>query len=161
MNSGQMMLVILGAVILALLSLNVYKSSDIKKNSLTNNQSIIAGTGLAQAMMNEIKSRAFDQNTINAPVNSVASLTPPLLLGPDLGELIPTQFNDVDDFNNYTTSDTLNLFGIFNISVHVYYINTFSPGIKSLTQTFSKQVDISVTNSNIPFPLKFSQVISY
>lgn len=63
----------------------------------------------AQQLMEEVKSKGYDQNTSPPWTN-------PANLGPDGGETYPN-FNDVDDFNNY--SDTVNR---YNRSVSVKYV---------------------------------------
>ncbi len=161
MNSGEQILSIFAITILTLLILSVYNSYANKDTAFYNNEAIITGTGEAQSMLNEIKSRAFDQNTVNKAVSSPDSLTPTANLGPDLGESVSTQFNDIDDYNNYTRADTMSRMGIFNIKVNVYYIANMSNGVKSTVPTYSKEVDIFVTNFSLPDTLKFNQVITY
>ncbi len=161
MNSGQQLLTIFVIVIFGFLSLNVYKSSGSREDSMRYNEAAITATGIAQAMINEIESKAFDQTTVYKSVSTADSLTPPNSLGPDGTETVPTQFNDIDDYNDYTTTDTLNILGNFNVKVKVFYIQKMSPDVVSYTQTFSKQVNVSVTNMYLPDTLKFSQVISY
>jgi len=64
----------------------------------------------AQQLMEEVKSKRYDEN-LNPP-----PLTDPGNLGADSGEVYPN-FDDVDDFDNY--SDTVNN---YNRSVDVRYV---------------------------------------
>ena len=161
MNSGQMLLVLFGMIIFGMLSLNVYKSSSSREDTLRTNEAFLNATGLAQSMINEIESKAFDQNTVHKAATSADSLTSPDLLGSDAGETSATQFNDIDDYNNYITTDSLSRLGVYTVGVKVYYIQNMSPDVKSNVQTFSKQVDVSVTNFCLPDTLKLSRVITY
>ncbi len=157
-----MLLVLFAMVILSLLTLNVYKTNSSREGTLRYNEAAITATGLAQSMINEIRSKAFDQNTVNKSVSVPDSLTIPQLLGPDTGEVSRIQFNDIDDFNNYTSIDTLSRLGIFTIKVKVQYITNLLPNVISNVPTFSKQVNIEVLNFSLPNDtLKYSQVMSY
>ncbi len=161
MNSGQQMLTIFGIVILTLLILNVYNSQSTKEGILLSNEAIITSTGLAQSMLNEIEAKAFDEKTVQKSVASKDSLILPISLGADAGEVISTQFNDVDDYKNYTKKDTIKNLGVFNSKVDVYYVNKLSPGVKSNTQTFTKEIVVSIFNPSLPDTLKFHRIIAY
>ncbi len=161
MNSGQQILTIFAIAILTVLIINVYNSQSTKEAMLLSNEAIITSTGIAQSLLNEIQAKAFDKKTVSQGVAYTDSLILPNSLGPDAGEVVPTQFNDVDDYKNYTRSDSLERLGLFNTKVDVYYINKLSPGVKSYTQTFTKEIVVSVTNPSLPDTLKFYLVIAY
>ena len=161
MSSGQQILTIFAIVILTILIINVYNSQSTREGMLLSNEAIITGTGIAQSLLNESQAKAFDEKTVNQGVADTDSLTLPNSLGPDAGEIISTQFDDIDDYNNYTRSDSLGRLGLFNTKVEVYYIDKLSPGVKSYTQTFTKEIDISLTNFSFPDTIKFYQLIVY
>lgn len=161
MSSGQQLLAILAIAMLTVLIINVYNSQSSKEGMLLSNEAIITGTGIAQSLLNEIQAKAFDEKTVNQGVADTDSLTLPNSLGPDAGEIISTQFDDIDDYNNYTRSDSLGRLGLFNTKVDIYYIDKLSPGVKSYTQTFTKEIYISLTNFSLPDTIKFHQVIAY
>jgi hypothetical protein len=82
-------------------------------------------------------------------------------MGKDGGESVSTQFDDIDDYNNHTRTDTLNRMGTFNTKVLVYYIDKSNPETKSLTRTFTKRIDVNITNFSLPDTLTFSHIIGY
>ena len=62
------------------------------------------------------------------------------------GEVYPN-FDDVDDFNNYTRSDTIPKMGIFNISVSVSYMN--DNFVETTSKTYNKNVTVQVTSPSL------------
>jgi hypothetical protein len=132
------------------------------KNTLTN-QAIISATSIAQTLLEQIQTESFDQKTVNKSVTIPDSLTAPALLGKDAGETTITTFNDIDDYNNYTETDTLGVLGTFNVKATVSYCTKMNPDVSSSSRTFSKRVDIAVYNKYLLFidTLKISKVISY
>jgi len=161
LNSGQQILTIFAIAILTILIINVYKSQSLKQEMIYSNEAILTGTDLAQSLLNEIEAKAFDEKTVSQSVSIADTLTSPDSLGAETGEYTTTQFDDIDDYNNYTRSDSLGKLGLFNLWVKVYYINKLSPDVESSTQTFSKQIDILLTNFSVPDTIRFHQVISY
>lgn len=161
MSSGQQLLTILAISLLAILMLNVYNSTGTRNSSMIYNEAIISGTGIAQSMLNEIGMKAFDQKTLTKSAALPDSLTPALSLGPESGETTSVQFNDIDDYNNYTKADTLPKMGIFNTKVQVFYITKLSPDVKSSVRSFTKQINVFVINFSLPDTLKFYRIIAY
>jgi hypothetical protein len=162
------MMLVIGALVLMsifILGVNSSESGQIK-NTLTN-QAVITATGIAQTLMDQIQTESFDQQTVNKSVSVPDSLTAPGSLGKDAGETTITTFNDVDDYNNYTETDTVGILGTFNVKAKVSYCTTgtgnMDPDTYSSVRTFSKRVDISVYNKYLFFidTLKISKVISY
>lgn len=161
MSSGQQILTIFAISLLSILILNVYRSNSTRSETTLYDEAVITGTGIAQSMTNEIDSKAFDEKTIAQAVTDTDSLTLPGSLGPDSGETLSTQFDDIDDYNNYSRIDSLSRLGAFKTDVKVYYIAKMSPTVKSNSPTFSKEVDIYVTNFSLRDTLKFKRIISY
>jgi hypothetical protein len=161
MNSGQQLLTIFAITLLTILAINVYRSSGSRSDTNLYDEAIITGTGIGQSMLNEVDSKAFDETTVLKSVSTPDSLTPPLSLGPDAGEVLSTEYDDIDDYNNFVRTDSLSRLGVFKTSVKVYYIAKMSPSVKSSSPTFTKEIDIYVTNFSLPDTLKFNRIISY
>lgn len=111
----------------------------------------IKASELAQSLMNDISSRAFDHNSdmtgglvrcgeTDAPVCSAT-------LGPEAGETSRSQFNDVDDFNNFSekinsTDDGIHSgYNEFSIHVGVVYAGTDL----GLSNNLAKRITVTVT----------------
>ncbi len=141
--------------------MSLHSSHSSQTSATLYNEAVITGTGIAQSLMEEIQSKAFDENTISGAVDSPDSLTFPLNLGPETGETSPTKFDDVDDYHDYTTTETHNRLGDLDVAAKVYYINKMSPQSKGFGRTFLKRVDIYVSTFVLKDTLKFNHVIKY
>jgi hypothetical protein len=128
---------------------------------MINNEAILTATALAQGMIDEISTRAYDEKTKTSGVTVADSLTTSGSLGPDSGESSVSLFDDIDDFNNYTKTSGLQRLGNFVFKVNVYYVQNLLPDTKILTRSFSKRIDVAVYNQYLPDTLKLKTIISY
>ncbi len=161
MNTGQSLMVIVGILLLTVFILTVYRASTARITISLVNEATITATGLAQSLIEEIQIKSFDEKTIGQTVTSTDSLTASGLLGKDTGEILVTQFDDVDDYNNYTRSDSLSRLGTFYSKVDVYYVQKFTPEAKTSSRTFTKRIDLFVTNFSLTDTIKLFHVVSY
>ncbi len=161
MGSGQQLLTIAAIVLLSVLIINVNQASNQRLTAMYSNEAVLTGTGIAESMIDEIESKAFDQNTVNKSVSDVSELTGVYNLGPELGETNSLNFNDVDDYNDYITTDSLERMGTFHIKVSVAYIKTMDPSIETNSRTFTKKISVFVTNKNLSDTLKLYDAVSY
>jgi hypothetical protein len=156
-----MLLTVAAVFLLANLILDVHKANTTRMLATYTSESVIDASGLGQSILDMIQSKAFDEQTVNKPVRKTDSLTILNTLGPDAGEYTHTDFDDIDDYDNFNTTVTLGRMGDFNINVDVYYVNTINPQIKSSTPTFSKKIDLSIINYSLLDTLKYQHIISY
>lgn len=161
MGSVQQMLTVGAIIILTLLILSSSKDTNYRFNETYSNEAIIIGSGIAQSIISEIQSRAFDENVILNNISTADSLTSAYSLGPEYGELTSPQFNDIDDFNGFAIIDSVSNIGNFYVLVLVYYVSPTNPEVKSLSRTFCKKIDVSVSNNYLPKDLVYSLIISY
>ena len=161
MNSGHMLLTIAGLFLLSNLILNVHKANTNRMLANYTSESVIDASGLAQSIIDMIQPKAFDERTINAAVWNSDSLTSKNDLGPESGEYQHTEFDDIDDYNNFNTTVTLDRMGDFDIAVKVFYVNTLDPQIKSSIPTYSKKIELSITNYSLLDTLKYHHIVSY
>ncbi len=156
-----MLLTIAGVILLSNLILNVHKANTNRMLTNYTSESVINASGLAQSIIDMIQSKAFDENTIDAAVWQLDSLTAAINLGPESGENMHTEFDDIDDYNNYSTTVSLDRMGDFDINVNVFYVNTLNPQIKSSITTYSKKIELSIINYSLLDTLKYYHIISY
>jgi len=161
MNSGHMLLTIGGVILLSNLILNVHKANTERMIATYTSESVINASGLAQSIIDMIQSKAFDEHTTEAAVWQLDSLTAAINLGPESGEYMHTEFDDIDDYNNYSTTVSLDRMGDFDISVNVFYVTTLNPQVKSSTATYSKQIELSIINYSLLDTLKYHHIVSY
>ena len=156
-----MLLTIAGVILLSNLILNVHKANTNRMLTNYTSESVINASGLAQSIIDMIQSKAFDENTTEAAVWQLDSLTAAINLGPESGEYKHTDFDDIDDYNNYSTTVSLDRMGDFDINVNVFYVNTLNPQIKSSITTYSKKIELSIINYSLLDTLKYYHIISY
>jgi hypothetical protein len=161
MAGNQMMLSIAAMIFLSMLILNVHSSTTDKLIILYSNEAVIEATGIVQAVFEEIQTKAFDENTVSDAAKERNLLTPVLSLGKDSSEVVYTDFDDIDDYNGLSITDSANVMGKFNLAVLVYYVDETSPYDSSGTRTYIKRVDISISNESLPTTLSFKKLISY
>lgn len=161
MGSAQLILIAGSLILLGFISLTIYNSFNSKTDTDLYNEAYITASGVAQSLIDQILTKAFDQNTVSASVTDPNSLTDPALLGPDAGENNVTLFNDIDDYKNYSRDDTLNVMGIFHSRVDVNYAVKLNPDQISSARTFTKRIDVYVSNVYLKDTLKFSYAKAY
>ena len=158
MNSNS--LLSMGAlIILALSSLNF--NSSILETSTVEIETKVALTAfsLADDLIEEIKGKSFDETTKPFPTTNPASLTPADSLGPDPGETYK-DFDDIDDFNGYIKTVSAPHAENYHIDCKVQYVNGDNPDQVSLTQTFYKRVNVTVTSPYMKDPVQLSFVFT-
>ena len=161
MYSVQRILVIGGILLLTTLILNFHRANSYQTTLALYNEGLISATGIGQSIIDEIQTRAFDEQTVSKSISTTDSLTTAALLGPETGESGPALFDDTDDYNNYQRNDTLSRLGVFTTQVQIYYVPKMNPSSKSLSRTFTKRIDISVTNAYLTDTLKLNHIIAY
>ncbi len=147
--------------------------------SAENDMSVVAFSA-AQSIINEAKSKAFDQRVALSPSDLPDSsfMTPGDSLGPDSGEFVPSpdtltstgfgstiRFNDVDDYNAYhrlvrtsqARPDT------FYVSVAVQYVSYAAPDLPltGSARSYLKKMTVTLSTPYIPRPYTFSYIFSY
>jgi len=162
------------AVLLGLFSLAA--NGLINDNQALSDQSeyYITAFSLAQSIIDEAKTKAFDQVTITSPVTSPLSLTAPTLLGPDAGEAIPAPdssslrvykstklFNDVDDYNGYVRLVNSPRANGYRLSVTVCYASPTCPDSILATQSYCKRMVVTVTSPYLPQPMSMEYGFIY
>ena len=122
------------AFMVFLKALNTGKSVRVNSEIRTIQGSILSD------IENQIRSRRFDENT-NAPWSNI--------LGKDLGEISIEQFDDIDDFDEYTITSLTDYPG-FGIYVDVFYANPETKfRVSQSIQTNYKNVAVTISHGTI------------
>ncbi len=154
------MIFLLGALVLfgaLMLSLNRYA---MDQNDVLFEQELeFYAISLAQSFIEEAKTKAFDLNVINASPQQLPSgfTSPPL--APAVGETYPN-FNDVDDFNNFTFQDSTSR-AVFDVNISVGYVE--SNDLETIVNypTFYKKMAVTVTSPYMDGPVQLNYVFGY
>ncbi len=160
----------------ALLIFGTFLSSSNKL--MTNNTQVaeqneyyITAVSLAQSVIDEAKTKAYDQKTIGKQLSVVDSLTGPVSLGPNTGEFISLpdtlnsaspytasargylstyRYNDVDDYNNYSRLVNTQRTEGYQINVTVKYVSETNPDLEVGTRSWCKKMTVAVTSPYFP-----------
>lgn len=159
MQNIQTYLTMGGLVLLSLTSLRF--NSAILETSTTDieNKVYLTAFSLADDLIEEIKTKSFDETTKDFPVANTGSLTAVSLVGPEYGESY-SDYDDIDDFNNYTNLiDAPHAEG-YNIACQVKYVSEDDQDAESSIQTFYKKVTVTVTSPYMRTPVALSFIFT-
>ena len=149
-------------LILSTITLSINNLILTTKKTIIGSEVQITGIGLGQALMDEITSRDFDENTTgDNQVHSASQLTASSSFGTEGSE---SPYDDVDDYHNYTTTINTPRIDGYEISVQVYYANETNPKENSSSQTYLKRVEITVKNQKYmgnPDSFSISSIVAY
>ncbi len=145
------------------------------------NEYLITALSLAESVISEAKTKAFDQNTVSSPVSAPDSLSG--ILGQDGGsETVPSpdtlvttspysastpgflsncKFNDVDDYNGYQRLVNTQRAEKYSLSVKVAYASVTYPDSTILTKSYCKQFKVTLKSPYIPDSLVISYAFFY
>ena len=139
------MITLLAMVLLSVLILRVNNMFLQTNTTLYTTKFEVLGYSLAQSMIQEIEGFPFDQNSISTAIADSNSFT--TTLGPESGETFAT-FNDMDDYNNYTRTDTVPDHNgiVFNIKCKVEYVLPTTPDVATASKTWHKRITVFVTS---------------
>jgi len=148
-------------VLLSRLLLTVNDAAISKAELVSQAEATLYATTLAQAMIQEVSLKYFDQRTVKTPATSPDSLSPAEILGADLGEVFPN-FNDLDDYHGYKRSVANPRLGAFRTSVRVSYANANGDSVK--VRTYFKKITVTVSGNSevtLKHPIELASLISY
>lgn len=139
------------------------------------NEYYLTALSLGQSVIDEAKTKAFDQKVLTGFAATPSSLTHPDSLGTDgSAESVPSpdtlitsgyrsvfKFNDVDDYNKYSrTVNTDRLIG-YLVNVTVTYASPTYPDSSKTTRTYCKMMTVTVTHSLLSTPMTLSYAFTY
>jgi hypothetical protein len=151
MNTGQTMFSIAALAFLTVITLNYYSSLGQTGVTITQANAGLTATTIATSFIERAQNTSFDNNTDTLPDSYIVAdpslFTSPGSLGvEDAGEITYEDFNDFDDFNNYT-ADYHTLNEIYKVNFRVYYADTANVNNTVNVRTFLKRMDIKVWRS--------------
>ncbi len=124
-------------------------------------EATITATGLAQSMILEVGTKAFDAETVAGEITVEDSLTGVGYLGPEGGEAYPN-YDDIDDFHGYERIAGTPRLGDFRVRTQVWYIDPADPENPAGSQTFYKRMTVTVDqNPTLEYTISVTKVVSY
>jgi hypothetical protein len=158
MNTGQIMLTIGAMTLLSLTTMRVNKHFVASGVSLDETKFSVLAVSLASSLLEEANSKAFDENTTENAVTSLASLS---ALKKDNGETYSDSFDDCDDYNNYVDSVVNIPSAKFYIKCLLNYVDVATPDVSSGSATWHKKITVLVASPSMTDTVKMSSVFSY
>jgi hypothetical protein len=157
------LLILLGAIVIwGIFTLSVNKARFNNEVSIMQSQFEISAVGIANSYLEEAKSKAFDEILLGSSTPSTLpdEFTAPGNLGIDTGEIYPN-FDDIDDFHNYTVSDTSAEGFVYTVSITVGYVATSDFDNFSAIRTFYKRMNVTISSPDLSNNLNLSRIYPY
>ena len=160
MGYRELFLVLTSVLVLSLMTVNVNNTLMQGRETLQEIEIAQIAVSVAQRFIEEAKSKKFDTNVGSlGPGDMPAGFTNPGSLGPGGGETYPN-FDDVDDYNNFST--TLYIKGLdFAVHIHVGYVEDTDPETVVNYETYYKRMQVTVTSSWMNGQVILKHVFSY
>lgn len=163
--TGTHSLLSIGAMaLLALISLRFNATLLENRTVEIENKVYLTAFSLADDMIEQIKQKAFDEQTIVFRSINPAELTPTNNFAPevrDAGENEnPSTWDDIDDFNGYSKSVSTPHVESYTVNSTVEYVSASNQDLVSTTQTFFKRIAVNVTSPYLSHPVRLSFIFT-
>jgi hypothetical protein len=164
MNNIQSMLTIGAIALFSLISIR-FNSSVLENMTVeVENKVYLTAFSLADDLIEEIKQKAFDEQTVEFRSISPEELTSYNNFAPlfrDPGETSdPTTWDDIDDYNGYSKQISLPHAEGFSVTSQVDYVQENNYDQVSLVQTFFKRIQVRVSSNYLRAPVRLSFIFT-
>jgi len=147
--------------LLALVSLRFNSSVLETKTTEVENKVYLTAFSLADDLIEEIKQKAFDEQTVEWRAIPVEQLSPYSSFGPtDPGESSVDTFDDIDDYHGYQKAVSLPHVENYSVMSTVDYVSATDPDVTSSSQTYFKRITVRVNSPYLSHPVKLSFVFT-
>jgi len=152
----------IGAIaLMALVSLRFNTTLLENRTTEIENKVYLTAFSLADDLIEEIKQKAFDEETVEWKAITTDQLTSASSFGPvDAGESSVYDFDDIDDYHGYRKSVSLPHAENYSVTSTVDYVTASNPDVTSLSQTFFKRISVNVTSPYMSHAVKLSFVFT-
>ncbi|KPK92651.1 hypothetical protein AMJ80_06485 [bacterium SM23_31] len=160
MNTGEIILVIGALILFSVTAIFLNQAILDGDRTVTESRLTNGATAVALSYIENAKRLSFDEAVIADPdLNNPGMLTLPANLGPESGES-PADFDDIDDFRQYTDSVKTNIV-TYNVAITVAYIDTNTMSVSEHNQTYYKQMRVFVHTPFIPDTIKLAHIFTF
>ena len=148
-------------VLLALVSLRFNGTLLQSRSNEIENKVYLTAFSLADDLIEEIKQKAFDEQTVEWRAIPADQLTPYNLFGQvDPGEFSVMDYDDIDDYNGYSKPVSLPHAENYTVSSTIQYVLESDQNSVSLSQTYFKRVTVNVTSPYLSHALNLQFVFT-
>ena len=160
-----MTLALCAMVLLTITIQNINRKTLFTQDTMYNSNFGITATSIASSIIEDASKKRFDNVFYSGDsiVTTVGDFTPAGALGIESGEDISDRltFNDFDDYNNYTATDSTMPSAIFNLSCSVRYVDGDNPDASINTQSWHKKITVKVWSKSMQDTIAMASVFSY
>jgi len=154
------MILTMGAMIfLAAMVLRVNSVTLENTTVMYNSKFDILALSIGNTMLGEISKKAFDEKTIGNTLTNKRYLTSKSRLGPENETY--SKFDDIDDYNGYSYTDSSMPSAVFNISTSVGYVSDTNPNVIISSKQWTKKITVKVTSKSMTDTVTVSTLYSY
>jgi hypothetical protein len=163
--SGTHSFLTLGAMaILAFISLRFNSTLLQNRTTEIENKVCLTAFSLADDLIEEIKQKAFDEQTVVFRSITPDELTSSVNFAPevrDAGESeLTSTWDDIDDYNGYTKQISTPHVENYTVASTVDYVSASDQDEVSNIQTYYKRVTVRVTSPYLSYPVVLSFVFT-
>ncbi len=163
MGSIQSLLAIGAMALFALVSVR-FNSTVLQNMGVeVENKVYLTAFSLADDLIEEIKQKAFDHETVIFRSINKEELSPKSNFGhsKDPGETSnPATWNDIDDYDGYSKPVSLPHAEGYIVTCKVDYVQEDNQNIISSTPTFFKRIEITVDSKYLTHPVRLSFIFT-
>jgi len=160
--SGSHSFLTIGAMaLLALISMRFNATLLENRTTEIENKVYLTAFSLADDLIEEIKQKAFDEQTVEWKAIPVEQLTNIDAFGiNDPGEYSVNDFDDIDDYHNYSRPISLPHVEDYTVTSTIDYVSASDQDQVSNTQTYFKRVTVRVTSPYLSQPVRLAFVFT-
>jgi hypothetical protein len=164
MTGTQSFLTIGAMALLALISLRFNATLLENRTTEIENKVYLTAFSLADDLIEEIKQKAFDEQTVEWRAIPEDELTPIANFAPevrDAGETEnPSTWDDIDDYNGYVKQISTPHVENYSLMSSVDYVSATDQDEVSNVQTYFKRVTVRVGSPYLSHPVRLSFVFT-
>ncbi len=160
--SGTHSFLAIGAMaLLALISLRFNATLLENRTTEIENKVYLTAFSLADDLIEEIKQKAFDEETVEWKAIPADQLSPYSSFGPvDPGESSVSTFDDIDDYHGYLKAVSLPHVENYSVMSTVDYVSASDPDVTSSSQTYFKRITVRVTSPYLSNPVRLAFIFT-
>jgi hypothetical protein len=159
--SGSHSFLTIGAMaLLAMISLRFNTTLLQNRTTEIENKVYLTAFSLADDLIEEIKQKAFDEETVEWRAITADQLTNIDAFGQDPDEYSVYDFDDIDDYHGYIKSVSLPHAENYSVVSTVNYVSANDCDTPSSTQTYFKRVTVQVTSPYMSNSVKLQFVFT-
>jgi len=147
--------------LLALISLRFNTTLLENRTTEVENKVYLTAFSLADDLIEEIKQKAFDEQTVEwraIPIEQLTDVDAFGVFDPDESSVI--DFDDIDDYHGYQKAVSLPHVENYTVMSTVDYVSASNPDVTSSSQTYFKRITVRVNSPYLSHPVRLSFVFT-